>query len=63
MIRQLSDGAALHITIATWYTPQHTPLEGQGLVPDIAVPLTDESIKKNLDPQLDRAIQYLQKGA
>jgi carboxyl-terminal processing protease len=63
VIRNLSDGAALHITVATWYTPKRTPLDGKGLEPDIAIPLTDDSIKKNLDPQLDRAIQYLQKGA
>lgn len=63
VIRNLSDGSALHITVATWYTPQRTPLDGKGLEPDIAIPLTDDSIKKKLDPQLDRAIQYLQKGA
>lgn len=63
VIRSLSDGAALHITVATWYTPKRTPLDGKGLEPDIAIPLTDDSIKKKLDLQLDRAIQYLQKGA
>jgi len=63
VIRNLSDGSALHITVATWYTPKHTPLDGKGLEPDIAIPLTDDSLKKKLDPQLDRAIQYLQKGA
>jgi len=63
VIRQLSDGAALHITVATWYTPKHTPLDGKGLEPDLAIPLTDDSIKKNVDTQLNRAIQYLQKGA
>ncbi|MCI0476815.1 MAG: S41 family peptidase [Anaerolineales bacterium] len=63
VIRPLSDGAALHITVATWYTPKRTPFDGKGLEPDIAIPLTDDSIKKKLDPQLDRAIQYLQKGA
>lgn len=62
-IRQLSDGAALHITIATWFTPKHTQIEGAGLQPDIAVPLTDEDIQKAIDPQLDRAIDYLKKGA
>ncbi len=63
VIRQLSDGSVLHITTATWYTPKRVPLDGKGLAPDIAVPLTDDSIKKKLDPQLERAIQYLQKGA
>jgi carboxyl-terminal processing protease len=63
VVRELSDGSALHITFATWFTPKHTPLDGKGLEPDIAVPLTDESIKKNIDPQLDRAIDYLKEGA
>ena len=27
-IKQLSDGSAMHITIATWYTPKHTEIEG-----------------------------------
>ncbi|MBI4788709.1 MAG: S41 family peptidase [Chloroflexi bacterium] len=62
-IRQLSDGAAVHITVATWFTPKRTQIEGTGLQPDIAVPLTDEDMQKRLDPQLDRAIEYLKKGA
>ena len=62
-IRQLSDGASLHITIATWYTPSKTLIEGTGLVPDISVPLTDDDIQKSIDRQLNRAIEYLQKGA
>lgn len=62
-IKPLSDGSALHITIATWYTPNHVQIEGTGLKPDIAVPLTDDDISKSIDPQLDRAIDYLKKGA
>ena len=62
-IRQLSDGSALHITIATWYTPKHNAIDGKGLQPDIAVPLTDQDISKSIDPQLNRAIDYLKKGS
>jgi carboxyl-terminal processing protease len=62
-IRQLSDGAALHITIATWFTPKHSEIEGKGLVPDFSVPLTEDDMKKGTDPQLNRAIDYLTKGA
>jgi len=62
-IRKLSDGSALHITTATWFTPKKNQIEGTGLKPDIAVPLTDESIKKGVDTQLDRAVEYLNKGA
>jgi carboxyl-terminal processing protease len=63
VIRELSDGAALHITVATWYTPKRNQIEGKGLQPDIAVPLTDDDISKSQDPQLKRAIEFLQKGA
>jgi carboxyl-terminal processing protease len=63
VIRQLSDGSALHITVATWLTPKHVEIEGKGLQPDIAVPLTDDDISKSIDPQLNRAIDYLKKGA
>lgn len=62
-IRQLSDGAALHITIATWYTPKHNAIEGKGLAPDFSIPYTDDDQKKGQDPQLNRAIEYLTKGA
>ncbi len=62
-VRQLSDGSALHITVATWFTPKHTEIENTGLQPDIAVPLTDDDISKSRDPQLNRAIDYLKKGA
>ncbi|MBI3742368.1 MAG: S41 family peptidase [Chloroflexi bacterium] len=62
-IRDLSDGASLHITVATWYTPNKKLIEGTGLSPDISVPLTDDDIQKSFDRQLNRAIEYLQKGA
>lgn len=62
-VRQLSDGSALHITVATWFTPKYTQIEGTGLQPDFSVPLTPEDTTKGIDPQLDRAIEYLKKGA
>ncbi len=61
-LKELSDKSLLHVTIATWYTPKHNQIEGAGLKPDIAVPLTSDDVAKGLDPQLDRAIQYLQTG-
>jgi carboxyl-terminal processing protease len=63
VVRQLSDGAALHITAATWFTPKRAQIEGQGLQPDIAVAPTGQDSQKAIDPQLDRAIQYLKTGA
>ncbi len=56
LIFALSDGSSLHVTNARWYTPDHGGLDGVGLKPDIELqPATDGG-----DPELERAIQYLQ---
>ena len=56
----LSDGAALHVTVAEWFTPNRTGLRSQGLNPDIAVTRTDDDRAAGRDPVLDRAVAYLQ---
>jgi len=57
---QLSDGAELHITIAQWLTPSgHALRNGNGLLPDIPVPMTSQDVQAGRDPQLNRAIEYL----
>lgn len=56
LIFTLSDGSSVHVTNARWYTPDHGGIDGVGLKPDIELqPGTDGS-----DPELERAIQYLQ---
>ena len=56
LIFTLSDGSSIHVTNARWYTPNHTGIDGIGLKPDIEIqPGADGS-----DPELDRAIEYLQ---
>ncbi len=55
----LSDGSELRITIAHWFTPNGTELQGQGLIPDIEVELTEQDFEANRDPQLERAVEYL----
>ncbi|MGB8647884.1 MAG: S41 family peptidase [Anaerolineae bacterium] len=61
-LKELTDKSLLHLTIATWYTPKHNQIEGAGLKPDIAMPLTSDDVAKGADPQLDRAIAYLKTG-
>lgn len=61
-LHTLLDQSVLHVTIATWYTPKNNQIEGTGLKPDVAVPLTPEDAAKGSDPQLDRAIVYLSTG-
>lgn len=61
-LHTLSDQSVLHVTVATWFTPKNNEIEGAGLKPDIAVPLTPQDAAKGSDPQLDRAIEYLNTG-
>ncbi len=58
----LSDGSELRITIARWFTPNDRAIHGNGLEPDIPVPFTEEDLDNDLDPQLDRAVEYLITG-
>jgi carboxyl-terminal processing protease len=60
--RTLSDGSELRITIARWFTPDGRAIHGNGLEPDIVVPLTEEDYENDRDPQLERAIDYLTTG-
>lgn len=57
---RLSDNSLLLVAYANWYTPNDISINGQGIIPDIVVELPDEPT--NEDPQLERAIQYLQTG-
>lgn len=59
-LRELSDGSALYVTFARWYTPKGRLIEGTGLTPDIAVEITDADVKDQKDTQLEKAVQYLE---
>jgi carboxyl-terminal processing protease len=37
----LSDGSALKLTVAKYYTPSHKVIHEHGITPDVAVPVTD----------------------
>jgi carboxyl-terminal processing protease len=59
-IYELDDGSSLHVTAAEWFTPNRHQLTGHGLVPDIAISRSNDDIAAGRDPQLERAIDYLQ---
>jgi carboxyl-terminal processing protease len=59
---ELSNGAELRVTVARWFTPDDRAIHGEGLEPDIVVELTEEDLDSDLDPQLERAVQYLLEG-
>jgi carboxyl-terminal processing protease len=58
LVYDLSDESSLHVTVAHWFTPNRHEITGNGLAPDIVVPLTEEDHAQGKDPQLDRAIAY-----
>lgn len=53
---------AVKITIARWLTPNGTQIHGVGLTPDYVVEMTEDDIKANKDPQLDKAVELLLSG-
>ncbi len=60
LVFDLDDGSSVHVTSARWFTPERTPLDGEGLEPDILVELTQEAIDNGRDEVLNRAIELLQ---
>ena len=58
----LRDGSSVHITASKWLTPNRRQIDGQGLVPDQEISITEEDRSQERDPQLERAIEYLLTG-
>ena len=57
-MRGLSDGSGIFFTIARWYTPNGTLIEGAGITPTYEVAVPPDA---NSDVQLERAIELLQR--
>jgi carboxyl-terminal processing protease len=58
-LRNLSDGSALKLTIANWYTPLGRTFNKEGIVPDTEVKMTKEDYLEEKDPQMEKAIEIL----
>ncbi len=58
-LRRLQDGSSLKITISHWKLPKGDLIDKVGIVPDYEVKLTDEDIKAEKDPQLDKAKEVI----
>jgi carboxyl-terminal processing protease len=54
--RQLADEGTLYYSIARWYSPNGTQIDGDGVTPDILVPISDSSED---DPIFDAGIRHL----
>jgi carboxyl-terminal processing protease len=61
--QDLMNGGGLRITVAKWLTPNHEWITGEGITPDIVVPVPeDHDINIDGDIQLEAAIDFLMKG-
>lgn len=56
---EFSDGSALKLTIALWFTPKGRSIDKQGITPDSKVKMTDADFENDRDPQLDEALRTL----
>jgi carboxyl-terminal processing protease len=59
---KLAGGAELKITVAHWFTPSGKGIDKIGISPDIEVKQDQADYNADRDPQLDRAIQELNKS-
>ena len=60
-LEELSHGGVLKVTIARWFTPNGNNIDQEGISPDIEVEITDEDYENDVDPQLGRAAEELNK--
>lgn len=58
---ELPGDSAVKVTVAKWITPGGKHLNKDGLVPDLEVKRTSEDIEKDLDPQMDKALEEIVK--
>lgn len=50
---------SLKITVARWLGPDGTQIPLTGLIPDVMATTSDEAIKADKDPQMDKAVEIL----
>ena len=56
ILRSLSDGSGIYFTVAHWFTPNGTLIEGAGIEPDIVVDIPTDSVS---DVQMEKALEIL----
>ena len=60
-LQEFSDGSSAKITVAKWMTPNGSSINKEGVTPDVVVDLTIEDFEADLDPQMDKAVEILNK--
>lgn len=60
-LEDMKDSSSVKITVAKWLTPKGYNINHEGIAPDVEVDLTAEDFNKNIDPQMDKAAEILNK--
>lgn len=50
---------SLKVTVAKWHTPNGLSISDEGINPDFIIKRSEEDLKSNLDPQLEKAVELL----
>lgn len=58
-VEDFEDGSGLHVTVAKWLLPSGEWINGVGINPDYEVDLTEEDVKNEKDPQMDKALEII----
>ena len=61
IIQKLPTGALFQYAVADFRTPKGTLIEGRGVAPDVEVKFTRRALLEGRDPQLDAAIEQINK--
>jgi len=56
---EITPDTALKITVARWLAPDGVHIPPDGITPDVEVTLSEEDIKADKDPQLEKAVEIL----
>ncbi|MEN9614462.1 MAG: carboxy-terminal-processing protease, carboxyl-terminal processing protease [Candidatus Parcubacteria bacterium] len=59
---KITPETSLKVTVARWLTPLGNSISHAGINPDIVVKFTQDDATKGKDPQLERAIKFLNTG-
>lgn len=56
---KITPDTALKITVARWLAPNGEQIPLSGIIPDVEVKITEEDVKAEKDPQMDKAVELL----
>lgn len=56
-VHTLRDRSQVHVTYALWFTPNETPIQDEGLAPDVEIEPPADA-EPGEDPVLERALEY-----